>query len=43
MILADEIVDNRRINSNKTTINRSFKYKTKIIRRILNDNNTFDT
>ena len=34
---------NYRINSNKTTTSRSFKYKTKMIRSTPNDNNRLDT
>ena len=35
--------DNNRINNNKTITSKSFEYKTKIIGRISNNNNTLDT
>ena len=31
------------INNNKTTTSKSFEYKTKVLRRTLNNNNTLDT
>ena len=40
---ANEIVANYRINNNKTTISRSFEYKTKVIKRTPANNNIFNT
>lgn len=40
---ANEIVANRRMNNNKTTLSKFFSYKTKIIGRTPADNNTTDT
>ena len=34
--------NNYRINNNKTTTSKSFEYKTKVICRMLNDNNILD-
>ena len=40
---ANKIVANYRINNNKTTISRSFEYKTKVIKRTPANNNIFNT
>ena len=37
---ANENANNNAINNNKTIASKSFEYKTKVIRRTSNDNNT---
>ena len=40
---ANENANNNRINNNKTITGKSFEYKTKIIGRTSNNNNTLTT